>query len=178
MKNFKNHFGCEPGQFVRHEHEDCEKDRVQFFQRFCDEQPMVIAFLTKYGVPYADYQRWTALSIRFAQQLWWNYLGNDVKVPQVTQASLERHYCSNKKFVETTGAPARLASFDELGKVCKTRPRGNIRLMILATLYDATQVPMIGPMDEKEAPDLVRDQDHMHALLGAVLEAFEEAAEQ
>ena len=175
MITLKALFDCEPQQFVRLE--NYSQEAPPFFQRFCDEQPMVIVFLTKYGVHFGEHQTWTALSTRCAQRLWWNYLGNEVSLPQVTQASLERHYQANKEFVETTGAAARAVGIGRLREVLLTRPQPTLRLLVIAGLYDKTQRRIIGPKDKEEAPDLVSDQDHMHALLGAVLEAFEEAAQ-
>lgn len=177
MKKLKQLFGCEPPQFVdRSSGETQAADRVAFFQKFCDEQPSVVAFLTKYGTPYKKYQEWTALSIQLAHKLWWNIIANDVVLPPVDLAVLEKHYTINKEFVEKKAAAARNKGIKQLSKLCMARDPSGLRSMAMATLFDATQSRMIGPKDQKEAPDLVRDQNHMHALLGAVLDAFEEMA--
>jgi hypothetical protein len=171
----KSLYGCEPPEFVRRDSHQKE-DRVAFFRKFCDEQPAVIAFLTKYGTDYQQYQVWTALSIQLGQKLWWNYIGNGAVVPQVTMDSLELHYLDNKQFAAIESAAARKNGMKSVKEKCHLRPQPDLRLMVLATLFDATQSTMICAEDEKLEPELVRDQNHVHALLGAVLEAFDAVA--
>jgi hypothetical protein len=177
MKKLKKLFGCEPAQFVdRSSSEKQAADRVAFFRRFCDEQPMVIAFMTKYGTPYAQYQTWTARSIQIAQELWWNFIANNLMLPPAELGVFEKHYVINKEFVEKKAAAARNKGMKQFSKLCMARDPSGLRSMAMASLFDSSQSRMIGPTDQKEAPELVRDQNHMHALIGAVLDAFEEVA--
>lgn len=174
MKDLKHLYDCEPPQFVRPETR--ADDRVTFFKRFCDEQPGVVTFLTKYGTSYAESAPWTAFSINQAQKIWWNYIANDVSLPPVSISSLEQHYLDNKEFVETKAAPARDKGFMDFSKVCQERTQSSLRLLVMATVFDATQHPIIGATDTMAGPDLVRDQNHVHGLLGAVIDAFDEVA--
>jgi hypothetical protein len=173
MKTFDKLFGCEPPHFVPL----CDEDkRVAFFRRFCDEQPMLIAFLTRYGTTYSRYAKWTALSIQMAQKLWWNYIGNDVSVPTVTHEALERLYVVNKEFVEKKLIPTRGGGIKKINTVCKDKTQSALLLMVIATVFDATQRTMISKTDMKHAPELVADQNHIQGLICTALDALEEVA--
>jgi hypothetical protein len=173
MKEFDLIYGCPPPEFVRLLNEE---DNIAFYRRFCDEQPFVIAFLTKYGTSYEEYALWTSLSIQSAHQVWWNYIGHGATVPMVTHEALDRHYVVNQRFIETQVDAARDQGMDKLGDVCEGRPQPGLRLSLMAGVFDKTQSPMISARDRVEAPDLVRDQNHLFALVGTVLDAIDEVA--
>src|SRR5579871_3181064 len=160
MKTLKSLFGCEPPQFVRFEKRE---DRVAFFRRFCTEQPSVVAFLTAHGTNYEVYQTWTAISVQLAQKVWWNYIANNITIPLVSLELLERHYAENKQFVEATSATIRDRGMTSVYDACRSRLQPQLRIMVMAALFDTTQHPMISRTDAEEAPELVRDQNHMHA---------------
>jgi len=167
-------YGCQPPQFVRLENR--EEDSKVFFRKFCDEQPMVVAFLTKYGAGYCNPAEWGVLSVQLAHQVWWNYIGNDIVVPLVTSTALERLYVANQDFVENDLDPNRDPEMKGIHSACETRTQSALRMLSIAAVFDATQTSMINENDKNSDPELVADQNHLITLLGTVLDAIEEVA--
>ncbi len=147
--------------------------RKERHARFLKQQPDLLKFVADQGVTF-KIAGMAILAKGYAFGFWEHFDAAMDAVPTLPRQNLDRHYEANRSFVAESAGPARDQGFQQLVEVIKPRPQWTIRLFALCSLFDFTQGPMIGPEDKTEAPDLVHDQNHMHTIMGAVLETLNE----
>ena len=174
MKTLNKLFINPPPEFVLNDNP--KKDKTAFFCRFCKEQPQILTFFDSHCDDLDQYDEWVMLADQLAHQIWWNYLGNGMSIKSIPLHELERRYAFNKDFVDNVLMPACNEGMESIEALFQTRSQPALRMLMFESVIDATQTNRLDTSCPGFAEKLLHNQKYLHAVLGAVIDAMDEAA--